>query len=262
MVTLIEVIEHLHLKDLSELVEHVFGHVQARLVIVTTPNADFNVLFPTMICGQFRHADHKFEFTRAQFQCWSQHIVQTYGYRVEFTGLGDVPPQESHRNLGSCTQIALFHRLDSNRGMPLTSKDFSERLSRCDQHELISFIDYPCGIEKAMELHEQVQYILEMYRLMANDRARLDAVEDEALSSTVSCAALLSHPRLSQFNVSLEKLKVVVESMGYRVDEHDCIVLPESQYVHSHEEDADEGEYLPSSSNDRIETEHLEECWD
>ena len=46
----------------------VFGMINPLVVIVTTPNAEFNVLFPNFT--GFRHPDHKFEWTRAQFQDW------------------------------------------------------------------------------------------------------------------------------------------------------------------------------------------------
>jgi len=35
---------------------------------MTTPNAEFNVLFPNL--NGFRHPDHKFEWTRQQFGDW------------------------------------------------------------------------------------------------------------------------------------------------------------------------------------------------
>ena len=46
----------------------VFGKMKPELVVMTTPNAEFNVLFPG--CSGFRHWDHKFEWTRTEFQSW------------------------------------------------------------------------------------------------------------------------------------------------------------------------------------------------
>jgi hypothetical protein len=48
--------------------EVIFGHLQPNVVVVTTPNCEFNVLFPGL--KKFRHYDHKFEWTRAEFQTW------------------------------------------------------------------------------------------------------------------------------------------------------------------------------------------------
>jgi hypothetical protein len=46
----------------------IFGYLQPKVVVVTTPNCEFNVLFPDL--KRFRHYDHKFEWTREEFQSW------------------------------------------------------------------------------------------------------------------------------------------------------------------------------------------------
>jgi hypothetical protein len=46
----------------------VFGFIQPLIAIFTTPNADFNVLFPDL--AGFRHPDHKFEWSQFQFEDW------------------------------------------------------------------------------------------------------------------------------------------------------------------------------------------------
>ena len=45
-----------------------FGFMTPVSVIVTTPNSEFNPLLPGLV--GFRHYDHKFEWTRAEFQTW------------------------------------------------------------------------------------------------------------------------------------------------------------------------------------------------
>lgn len=70
-VVAIELIEHLEADVLEKFPYTVFEYTEPRLVIVTTPNADFNVFFPNLANGGFRHPDHKFEWTRKQFQEWS-----------------------------------------------------------------------------------------------------------------------------------------------------------------------------------------------
>jgi len=52
----------------------VFGFIQPLIAIFTTPNSDFNVLFPD-ITG-FRHPDHKFEWSRSQFEDWYLFLVK------------------------------------------------------------------------------------------------------------------------------------------------------------------------------------------
>lgn len=102
---LVEVIEHLDEDRLPALVDAVFGAARPKTVIVTTPNADYNVLFESLPVGQFRHPDHRFEFTRAQFEAWAQAAARRYGYAVAFSGLGDEHPEH-----GPVTQIGAFTR--------------------------------------------------------------------------------------------------------------------------------------------------------
>lgn len=47
----------------------VFGFIKPKVAIFTTPNVEFNVLFPNFYT-QFRHDDHKFEWNRKQFEEW------------------------------------------------------------------------------------------------------------------------------------------------------------------------------------------------
>lgn len=261
-------IEHLYLNDLENLVTHVFAYIRPRLVIVTTPNADFNVLFSTMPCGQFRHADHKFELTREEFSSWAQGISLTYGYVVEFDGVGEAPLNEQHRNIGTCTQIAIFYLQEADTEISLTSTELFRRLSYCNTHELVNYIDYPFGIKKSNELHEQVRYILEMYRLMAEDKARLGDDNHDTFPLTVNCQTLINHPRLIQFQLTSEDLKQIVEHVGYKMLDNDRIVLSEESSTHSHGDyyDNEHEQCSTSNQNEIVETKHSsshnDECWD
>jgi 3' terminal RNA ribose 2'-O-methyltransferase Hen1 len=102
---LIEVIEHLD-PDRLPLVERVvFGEARPATVVVTTPNAEYNMLFPNLAAGAFRHPDHRFEWTRAEFQAWADRIGSTYGYRSASSGIG-----REDQTLGAPTQMAVFTR--------------------------------------------------------------------------------------------------------------------------------------------------------
>lgn len=61
-------IEHLEAPMLSQLPSSLFGALNPKVVVLTTPNADFNVLFPDLT--GFRHWDHKFEWSRIEFKSW------------------------------------------------------------------------------------------------------------------------------------------------------------------------------------------------
>ena len=102
---LVEVIEHLDLDRLPLMERVVFGEARPGAVVVTTPNAEYNSLFANLTAGAFRHPDHRFEWTRAEFEAWGGRIGSTYGYRPTFSGIGD--PDEA---LGAPTQMAVFTR--------------------------------------------------------------------------------------------------------------------------------------------------------
>lgn len=62
-------IEHLYLHELENFAEAIFGRLMPLIVVITTPNAEFNVMF-SMANRKFRHPDHKFEWTRQEFENW------------------------------------------------------------------------------------------------------------------------------------------------------------------------------------------------
>jgi len=101
--TLVEVIEHIDSNRLIALERSLFGDARPGLVIVTTPNADYNALFQSLSAGEFRHEDHRFEWGRNEFKTWCQHITSEYGYRVDIEPLGTV--NEQH---GAPSQLASF----------------------------------------------------------------------------------------------------------------------------------------------------------
>lgn len=101
-VVCVEVIEHIDPDRLDAFRDAVLGHLQARTVIVTTPNAEYNVLFRE---AGLRHTDHRFEWTRAEFETWGIAAARAAGYGVRFEPVGEPDPQ-----LGPPTQMAVFTR--------------------------------------------------------------------------------------------------------------------------------------------------------
>ena len=61
-------IEHLYPDTLIDFPFNIFGYIKPEIAIITTPNAEYNVVFPRL--SGYRHPDHKFEWTREQFQDW------------------------------------------------------------------------------------------------------------------------------------------------------------------------------------------------
>ncbi|WP_435130095.1 3' terminal RNA ribose 2'-O-methyltransferase Hen1 [Actinacidiphila sp. bgisy144] len=98
-----EVVEHLDLPRLPALEYAVFGAARPRTVVVTTPNAEYNVRWESLPAGHVRHADHRFEWSRAEFGRWAAGVAEQYGYRVRFAGVGPDDPE-----VGPPTQMAVF----------------------------------------------------------------------------------------------------------------------------------------------------------
>ena len=82
-----------------------FGEAAPKTVVVTTPNADYNALFPNLAAGAVRHPDHRFEWTRAEFRAWVARVTEAYGYKAAFHDVGRLDPE-----LGAPTQMAVFSR--------------------------------------------------------------------------------------------------------------------------------------------------------
>jgi 3' terminal RNA ribose 2'-O-methyltransferase Hen1 len=103
--TVIEVIEHLDKGRLNAFERVLFEFAKPTAVIITTPNIEFNVKFKTLPAGQFRHPDHRFEWSRAEFEDWSNRICERFGYTVQFLPIGELDIQ-----VGAPTQMAVFER--------------------------------------------------------------------------------------------------------------------------------------------------------
>jgi len=101
----IEVIEHIDAPRLAAFERTLFEFAKPQTVIVTTPNAEYNVRFPNLPVGAMRHRDHRFEWTRAEFQDWAHAVCARHGYSVAFAPIGDVDPE-----LGPPTQMGVFGR--------------------------------------------------------------------------------------------------------------------------------------------------------
>lgn len=102
---LIEVIEHLDPPRLLSMAQVLFGHTRPKTILITTPNREYNVQWPTLQAGTMRHADHRFEWSRAEFQTWATDCARQHGYRVRFEPIG-----AEIDGCGAPTQMGVFQR--------------------------------------------------------------------------------------------------------------------------------------------------------
>lgn len=99
----VEVIEHLDPPRLAAFERVLFEWARPATIVLTTPNAEYNEKWETLPAGKFRHKDHRFEWTRAQFQSWANGIAERFHYAVRFLPVGPEDPV-----LGAPTQMGLF----------------------------------------------------------------------------------------------------------------------------------------------------------
>ncbi len=100
---IVEVIEHLDPARLAAFERVVFEQARPGTVVLTTPNREYNVVWESLPAGAMRHADHRFEWTRAEFEQWATGVARRFGYSVRFLPIGPDEP-----NVGSPSQMALF----------------------------------------------------------------------------------------------------------------------------------------------------------
>jgi 3' terminal RNA ribose 2'-O-methyltransferase Hen1 len=101
----VEVVEHLDPPRLGAFARALFECSRPGTVVLTTPNSEYNVRFEGLAAGALRHRDHRFEWTRAEFQAWADGVAGRFGYAVHFAPIGPLDA-----TLGPPTQMAVFTR--------------------------------------------------------------------------------------------------------------------------------------------------------
>jgi len=104
----VEVIEHLDAARLAAFERVLFECAKPRNIVITTPNCEYNVKWETLPAGKFRHRDHRFEWTRVEFQDWANAVATRFGYTARFLPVGPEDPV-----VGAPTQMGIFERIPS-----------------------------------------------------------------------------------------------------------------------------------------------------
>ncbi|KAF9343352.1 Small RNA 2'-O-methyltransferase [Mortierella sp. AD094] len=167
----LEVVEHLDPEVLEKFWSVVLGTLKPKLVIVSTPNAEFNIYFPQLKYGTpeaiFRNDDHRFEWTRQEFEDWCRPAAEEYRYTVSFTGVGTLAHTDPA--VGFCSQFAIF-RIQEDSPLLNTSLTASE----C--HSPVAKIQYPTY----SEIHSEEEILEYLLNKIAYIRPRLpEPVEED-----------------------------------------------------------------------------------
>ncbi|XP_022139952.1 small RNA 2'-O-methyltransferase-like isoform X2 [Momordica charantia] len=124
--TCLEVIEHMEEDQAYRFGNLVLSSFRPKLLVVSTPNYEYNVILQgsnlssqegdqddktQLQSCRFRNHDHKFEWTREQFNQWASDLATRHDYSVEFSGVGG----SGHLEPGYASQIAIFRRRSETR---------------------------------------------------------------------------------------------------------------------------------------------------
>lgn len=101
----VEVVEHFELSRLPAFERVLFEFARPATAVITTPNVEYNSVFKELPAGHFRHHDHRFEWSRDEFQQWARQVSERFGYSVRFLGIGQEVP-----DVGSPTPIGVFSK--------------------------------------------------------------------------------------------------------------------------------------------------------
>jgi len=171
-VTCIELVEHLKPEVLPAFKKNIFGYIRPNLVVISTPNFDFNILFSND--NKLRHWDHKFEWTKNEFQTWCHEICAQFNYCVCFDGVGRAP--ESKKELGFCSQFAIFHKSEKN----ITQTYINGITDGLDKFETVAVSIHPYESAKAQqETRFYVKFCSFVNSLASLCKTLLATIEDD-----------------------------------------------------------------------------------
>ncbi|XP_077987051.1 small RNA 2'-O-methyltransferase-like [Glandiceps talaboti] len=207
LVACVELIEHLDPPVLQALPRVIFHQIHPKVVVITTPNADFNELFPDF--KGFRHWDHRFEWTRQEFQDWGNSIAKEHNYTVTYSGVGSGPEGSEH--LGYCSQIAIFTR---NELVETVRKD-----SDCGiQYKVVVEAVHPYKekVPPEEKLLQEVQYYI---RFLSRNQDRNSSDEEYTESdkncnrTTIPLESLLKFRKVGQLCSNVDKLREILRNV-------------------------------------------------
>ncbi|XP_018404114.1 PREDICTED: uncharacterized protein LOC108780794 [Cyphomyrmex costatus] len=207
----IELIEHLYPDTLMNLPFNIFGYIKPEVVIITTPNVEFNVVFPNL--SGYRHPDHKFEWTREQFQDWAQNIVVRYPYySVTFHEICNGP--EGTEEIGPLTQMAVFHRTLPRKESRLEILIPDEYIQLKGQHSLFNTVatyEYSTG----HDIRSDEQKILDEATYYINYLSYNVHNEDEPRSYEINLERILYF--MTKYTISMETLRSILIDAGWSI---------------------------------------------
>ncbi|XP_032306842.1 small RNA 2'-O-methyltransferase isoform X2 [Drosophila ananassae] len=261
-VVALELIEHVYDDVLDKIPSNIFGFMQPKLAVFSTPNADYNVIFKrfkTLLPNGLRHPDHKFEWTREEFKSWCMRVVEAYpNYMFSIMGVGKAP--KGFETVGNVSQIAMFVRKDSFDMQlidPLhspTSATFDPK----ESYKLLYSVDYPFYVDTRTDKEKvwsEVQFEIHRFKI-AQDSSENDIPSDQS-GYKIPIADLLA--RTHRVNATKDILLELFQENSMEVND-DCVFIPESDVESNGSDLNDFSDRLSLETG--VSDQEEKECWD
>uniref|UniRef100_A0A7M5XM45 Small RNA 2'-O-methyltransferase n=2 Tax=Clytia hemisphaerica TaxID=252671 RepID=A0A7M5XM45_9CNID len=153
-----------------------------------------------------RHWDHKFEWTRAEFEKWCEDIVKKYPYIVEYSGIGEPPKERS--DVGYCSQMGLFTRQPQHPWLNIICQP-EERLEYEVVHEFI----YPHdSTERSQKILNEICYLVNRFYSSQGEEV------DESFDRTISLVELLEYPSINKLQTNLKEVVDILQTEKHAYD--------------------------------------------
>ncbi|CAG8615998.1 7748_t:CDS:2 [Ambispora leptoticha] len=188
----LEVVEHLDPPILDKFFEIVLGTYKPKILIVSTPNVEFNRYFPQLKYGTpeaiLRNDDHRFEWTRQEFQDWSKAGASKYNYSVEFDGVGRLKISDSE--IGHATQFAIFKDLQV---------DAKPMHSSFGEYQLVEHIVFP-HYDEPEKTHEEIIEEIDYYMQFLCNNFEYNSSASVALRNRLNVSPSVTVDKYISFN--------------------------------------------------------------
>lgn len=185
--------------------------------------------------GSFRHWDHKFEWTRAEFEDWANNICTRFPeYCVQFHGVGKAP--EGREDLGGCSQLSFFIRKDFLESLDKQQEVVEEveeptELIECAGYKLIHTVDFPFFHDKRSrdeKILDECRYHINRFRWMEEVFFNYDANRYEIPITAIADACW-------EVTDNIEEIKSVIKDKFEM--ENDFLIFPPYEEEEKGEED-------------------------
>ena len=224
--------------EVAQFSRAVLGVMKPRLWVVTTPNMEYNVLFPDWVPGQVRHWDHKFEWSRDQMRRWVERVLVDHPeYEAEFDGVGWTEGcRESH---GPASQIVVFRRAD------WAHSDQAEDRPTC--WELLTSNTFPANQDDRSRQEKIFDELIYYSNIKSYEEfVRMSSTEPYEIYDQeiiIKFQDLIQFDSVMKLETTVEEMREIVDARGEKTTEEGLLVNLNKFIPDDSEEEEEEENY-------------------